>query len=95
MAANERLSAALIGGLLSDSADVAICQNQLHDTFSRVVASAFDDEIAPADRTRIIRTLEHVWFSGLIGWRNDWMPIAQAISELEDAARLLVPGRVD
>ena len=93
MAANEAISAALIGGLVSEGEDVAECQRLLHEVFSRMLATAFDDSVAIDDQKRIIRSLEHVWFSGLIGWKNGWMPIDQSIAELEDTARLLLDDR--
>lgn len=92
MAANERLSAALITGLLSDSPEVGRCQEEMHAVFSRLLATGFDDSVDPERRRRIIRSVEHVWFSALIGWTKGWMPLGQAIAELHEAVDLLLPG---
>jgi AcrR family transcriptional regulator len=90
MAANEAASAALIGGLVSGGDDVVEVQSSLHEVFSRILETAFDGSLPAEDRRRVIRCLEHVWFSGLIAWKNGWWPIEQAISELEDAACFLL-----
>ena len=90
MAGNEQVSAALIGGLVAEGEQVAACQEALHVSFSAMMASAFDDDFPTARRDEIIRSLEHVWFSCLIGWKNDWMTFDKAISDLEDAANLLL-----
>ena len=90
MAENAHVTAAVIGGFVSEGPEVAECQRRLHEMFSQLLLTAFDDSIAIADQRRIARTLEHVWFSGLIGWKNGWMPLDQAISELEDSAVLLL-----
>lgn len=90
MAESPNISSALIGGLVAEGDDVAECQEQMHATFDVVLATAFQGDIAAADRRRIIRALEHVWFSALIGWKNGWMPFEQAVAELEDAATMLI-----
>ncbi len=93
MADNQNISSALIGGLVAEGDDVAECQEQMHATFEAVLATAFQGDIAADDRRRIIRALEHVWFSALIGWKNGWMPFEQAVAELEDAAAMLMAHR--
>ena len=93
MARNQLVSAALIGGLVAEGPQVAACQDEMHASFSGIFSAAFDDDFPSADRDRIIRTLEHVWFSCLIAWKNGWMPLDQAISELEDTAEVLFSGR--
>jgi len=42
---------------------------------------------------RMIRVLEHVWISALIGWKNGWIPFDQAVGDLKDAAAMLWSGR--
>lgn len=93
MADNQNISSALIGGLVAEGDDVAECQEQMHATFEVVLAVAFEGDLAASDRRRIIRALEHVWFSALIGWKNGWMPFEQAVAELEDAATMLIAHR--
>ena len=44
----------------------------------------------PTPRDKIIRSLEHIWFSELIAWKNGWNPYEQSAQELEDAAVLFL-----
>ena len=90
MRGNEKVSAALIGGLIAEGEQVAACQDALHMAFSRVMATAFDDGFPVARRDQIIRSLEHVWFSCLVGWKNGWITFDKAITDLEDVANLLL-----
>ncbi len=90
MHGNERASAALISGLSAQGAEVAACQEALHVGFSRLMSTAFDDGFPTERRDQIIRSLEHVWFSCLVGWKNEWMPFARARADLENAANLLL-----
>ncbi len=91
MADNDRLSAALVTGLLSDSPEVGRCQEEMHEVFSRLLASGFAAGVDAVTRDRTIRTIEHVWFSALIGWTKGWMPLERAIAELHDAVDLVLP----
>jgi len=93
MADNQNVSSALIGGLVAEGAEVAVCQVQMHATFDSVLATAFEPDFPADDRRRMIRALEHVWFSALIGWKNGWMTFEQAVDDLEDAAAMLWSGR--
>jgi AcrR family transcriptional regulator len=90
MRRNETLSAAILTGFMSTGEEVAACQLEVHDVWSRFLESAFDDSVEPVRRKKVIRTLEHVWNSGLVGWTFGWMTLDEAVSELEDAARLLL-----
>lgn len=90
MHGNEAASAALIGGFVAEGAEVAACQDDLHAAFSRMMATAFPGDYPPDRRDQVIRAIEHVWFSCLIGWKNEWMTFDKAITDLEDAARLLL-----
>jgi AcrR family transcriptional regulator len=87
---NETLSAAILTGFMSHGAEVAACQVEVHHVWAGFVANAFDDSVDPVRRAKIIRTLEHVWNSGLVGLTFGWMTLDEAVSELEDAARLLL-----
>ena len=93
IARNQQASAALIGGLVAEGPQVAACQDEMHHSFASMFSGAFDDDFPSEDRDRIIRTLEHVWFSCLIAWKNGWMPLEQAIAELEQSVQVLFSGR--
>jgi AcrR family transcriptional regulator len=90
MRRNETLSAAILTGFMSHGDEVAACQLEVHHAWAGFVAKAFDESVDPQRRAKIIRTLEHVWNSGLVGWTFGWMTLDQAVAELEDAARLLL-----
>jgi AcrR family transcriptional regulator len=92
MSADRQLSSAVVTGFVSPSADIAEIQEALHSSWSGAVSTAFGPDTDEVDRVRIIRVLEHVWFSGLIGWVMGWMPLEQAIGELDDTVDLLLPG---
>jgi TetR/AcrR family transcriptional regulator, cholesterol catabolism regulator len=87
---NETLSAAILTGFMSHGDEVAACQLEVHDVWAGCIARAFDDSVDPARRKKTIRTLEHVWNSGLVGWTFGWMTLDEAVAELEDAARLIL-----
>lgn len=93
MGTHRKVTAALISGFVAEGEEVAACQETLHETFSKIMATAFDRDFPEGDRDRIIRSLEHVWFSALIGWKNDWLTYERASGDLEDAARMLLAGR--
>jgi AcrR family transcriptional regulator len=90
MRRNETLSAAILTGFMSPGDEVASCQLEVHQAWAGFVSNAFDDSVDPVKRGKIIRTLEHVWNSGLVGWTFGWMTLDEAVTELEDAARLLL-----
>lgn len=90
MQANQLVSAALIGGLVAQGEQVAACQQQMHETFSAMLSTAFPAGFPVDRRDKIIRSLEHIWFSELIAWKNGWNPFEQGVRELEDAAELFL-----
>lgn len=90
MAENANVTAAVIGGLIAEGPHGKASQESLNVTFSALLRSAFDPAIEPTRRDKIIRLLEHIWFSELIAWKNEWNPYEQSVQELEDAARLLL-----
>ena len=90
MQSNQKVSAALIGGLVAQGEQVAACQQEMHETFSAMLGSAFPSDYPPDRRDKVIRSLEHIWFSELIGWKNCWNPFEQCVRELEDAAELFL-----
>jgi AcrR family transcriptional regulator len=87
------LSAAVVHGFTAPGEEIAVCQREVHEIFVRVLSSAFPAGFDENRRLKIIRMLEHVWFSGLIGWKNGWATMPEAISELGDAAWLLLDER--
>lgn len=92
MADNENISAALIGGLVAEGPHGAESQQALHVAFSAMLRSAFTPDFPAERRDKIIRSLEHIWFSELIAWKNGWNPYEQSAQELEDAAALFLSG---
>lgn len=93
MRKHEKLSAAVITGFTSPGAEVAECQDQVNEAWVRVFATAFDGDVPPERRDKVVQTLAHVWYSGLVGWTFGWRTLDRAIAELEDAARLLLDSR--
>ena len=87
---NQKVSAALIGGLVAQGEQVAACQQEMHETFSAMLGTAFPADYPPDRRDKVIRSLEHIWFSELIAWKNGWNPFEQGVRELEDAAELFL-----
>ena len=92
MADNRRISAAVIGGLIAEGPHGAASQEALHVMFSAMLRSAFAADFPADRRDKIIRSLEHIWFSELIAWKNGWNPYEQSARELEDAAVLFLEG---
>ena len=90
MADNPRISAALIGGLVAEGPHGAESQQALHESFSAMLRSAFAADFPASRRDKIIRSLEHIWFSELIAWKNGWNAYEQSAQELEDAAVLFL-----
>ena len=90
MQANPDLTAAVMTGFSSPGPEIAACESQLHETMSRVLGSAFPVGVDEQWQAGVIRTLEHVWYSVLLGWVNGWMPFDQARNELEQAAHVLL-----
>ncbi len=90
MAENPKVSAAVIGGLIAEGPHGASSQEALHVMFSAMLRTAFGPDFPAERRDKIIRSLEHIWFSELIAWKNGWNPYEQGTRELEDAAELFL-----
>jgi AcrR family transcriptional regulator len=90
MAQNRQVSAAVIGGLVAEGPHGAASQQALHVMFSAMLRTAFEPDFPAERRDKIIRSLEHIWFSELIAWKNGWNPYEQSARELEDAAMLFL-----
>ncbi len=93
MESQPQLSAAVVQAVASADPSVARCQHEMHEVMSRIQSLAFPDDFPPEEKAGIVRTLEHVWFSALMGWVNGWMGMQDAGDELATAAHLLLKGR--
>ncbi len=89
------LSHAMVTALCSRGPEFDWCQEQMHRAWSAALRKAFRGDVVEAERDRIIRVLEHVWFSSLIAWTNEWMTLEEASEELTKAAETLVPTEPD
>ncbi len=87
---NQKITAAIVGGLLAEGELVAACHREIHETFAAILETAFDVDFDPIRRDKIIRTLQHVWLSELVCWKNGWFSIDQCIRELEDTAKMFL-----
>lgn len=90
MGRDPTLTIALLTGLTAPDPDAGQVQLQVNEVWNRLMVSAFDPEDDPERRAKVIRTLEHVWFSGLLGWVNGWSDLDRATRDFEDAASLLL-----
>ncbi len=93
MGENELVTTALISGFVAEGEEVAACQENLHSTFSAMFSEAFEPRFPTEERDQIVRSLEHVWFSALIGWKNGWLTYDRAAGDLQAAAHMLLAGR--
>ena len=84
------ISHAMVTAMCSRGEEFNWCQEQMHLVWSNTLSQAFDETLNSDERDRIIRVLEHVWFSSLIAWTNEWMSLEQATDELTDAAEALL-----
>jgi AcrR family transcriptional regulator len=84
------VSHAMVTAMCSRGEEFDRCQEQMHRVWSNSLDIAFDTSFGNEERNRIIRVLEHVWFSNLIAWTNEWMSLEQASDELTNAAEALL-----
>jgi AcrR family transcriptional regulator len=85
-----QLSAAVLQAMTSSDPSVTRCQLEMNEVMTRIQSRAFPVDFPPEIRAAVIRTLEHVWFSALLGWVNGWLGISVAGDELATAAHLLL-----
>jgi AcrR family transcriptional regulator len=85
-----KLSAAVVTALASSDPPVARCQREMNVVMTRIQSQVFPADFPLEVEAGIIRTLEHVWFSSLLGWVNGWMGMRAAGDELATAAHLLL-----
>ena len=90
MARNPQASAALMNAFTTPCEHNITVEQEMGVLTQTMLGTAFPDDHDPAHRNVIIRTIEHVWYSGLIAFVNGWMPIEQATTELDNAVVLLL-----
>ncbi len=90
MESEPRLSEAVVTAISSPDQGAARCQEEVSAAMIRILGLALGDDVEPAARAQITRTLGHVWFSALIGWVNGWSGIDQVGDEVEIAAHLVL-----
>lgn len=88
--ADPRLTAAVTRALTSDDRNVGDCQAEMNEVMTRIQSRAFDADFSSDRAMAISRTLEHVWFSTLLGWVNGWTSIEKVGDEVSGAAHLLL-----
>lgn len=88
------VSKAMMTAMMTPSAEVAECKERLNVSMMAILSSAFDAGTDVDHRTKVARTIEHVWYSLLIAWVNGWMTPDDVERELDDAVRLTMaqPG---
>lgn len=89
---NPKLTAALMTALGSADPSVAKCRADVTAATGRIMTAAMDG--VPAERRdRVIRILEHVWFSTLMRTVSGSFGEANLGEELDIAIRMLLDGR--
>jgi TetR/AcrR family transcriptional regulator, cholesterol catabolism regulator len=83
------LIAALVTATTSPDPAVSECQEEITEITQRTLLSVMDD-VDPDRRVAVVRILEHVWVSCLLGWVNSWRNVRDVGDELEMTARLLL-----
>lgn len=90
MLAAPDVSKAMITAMMSPSSEVARCKEQLDASMGAILDAAFGATDAADYRASVSRTVEHVWYSVLIGWVNEWIDDDEVERELIDAVRLIL-----
>ncbi len=90
MARNPQVSAALMNAFTTPCEENIAVERSLGEITHSMLSTAFPADHDEAHRAVVIRTIEHVWYSGLIAFVNGWMPLDQATSELDNAVALLL-----
>lgn len=85
-----RLSEAVVTAISSPDPGAAQCQADCAAAMTRILGYAIGDDVDPAFKTQVTRTLGHVWFSALIGWVNGWSGITEVGDEVEVATHLVL-----
>lgn len=89
MAAQPRLSAALVRALASADEGVAAGSRDVNERLAAMSAEILD-HLDPQTRADVLAVLGHVWYSALVGWVNGRTRMDDVGNELERAARILL-----
>lgn len=84
------VSKAMVTAMMSSSDDVARCKEHLNGSMGAILDAAFGADDGPTYRATVSRTVEHVWYSVLIGWVNNWLDDSEVEQELTDAVHLIL-----
>lgn len=85
------LAAAVVNAQTSDDGAAVRATQEVTDVLYRIMAAAFPDGADTALTQDTIRVLGHVWFSCLVSWTSGVGDIDWVRSEVDTAARLLLP----
>ena len=88
------LAAAVVTAQTSDDGAAAEATREVTEVMYRLMEVAFPDDSDPDARHDAIRVLGHVWFSCLVSWTSGVGDIPWVRSEVETAARLLLPPQI-
>lgn len=88
------LAAAVVTAQTSDDGAAADATREVTEVMYRLMEVAFPDDSDADARHDAIRVLGHVWFSCLVSWTSGVGDIAWVRSEVETAARLLLPDQI-
>ena len=84
-----RLTAAVIGAMTAGDPASVPAINEVTRTMTRIMQSAFPDEVDPALEASAAKALGHVWWSATISWANGMGDIGWVARELREAAELI------
>lgn len=85
------LAAAVVNAQTSDDGAAVRATQEVTEVLYRIMAAAFPDGADTALTHDTIRVLAHVWFSCLVSWTSGVGDIDWVRSEVDTAARLLLP----
>lgn len=88
------LAAAVVTAQTSDDGAAVEATREVTEVMYRLMEVAFPGDSDPDARHDAIRVLGHVWFSCLVSWTSGVGDIAWVRSEVETAARLLLPAQI-
>src|SRR5438093_1137544 len=84
-----RLVAALVTAITSPDPAVRYCQLEVSAISTDILKLGMEDLDSDLQEG-VVRVLEHVWFSSLLGWVNGWDNMGQVPDEVEHAVHLLL-----
>ena len=84
-----RLVAALVTAITSPDPAVTGCQLAVSDISADILRLGMEG-VDPQRQAGVVRVLEHVWFSSLLGWVNGWTNVRDVPDEVEHAVHLLL-----